>query len=166
MKSQWGAGIPDDWGPAKVIPKPQYEAYARARLAGAGPSAAYRAHVARSADVRATSVKSAAHHLERHAAIAARIEWLRRAKTEELETDSRPLTGPALRQLMEICTTALMDAHDAAERSAVADMSTLAKLRKAATTHLGRMNRATEPEPKPIQAGNFARFDHLRWCQC
>lgn len=110
MKSQWGAGIPDDWGPAKVIPKPQYEAYARARLAGAGPSAAYRAHVARSADVRATSVKSAAHHLERHAAIAARIEWLRRAKTEELETDSRPLTGPALRQLMEICTTALMDA--------------------------------------------------------
>lgn len=165
-RSPWGSGIPENWSPAKPIPKPKYEAYARARLAGAGPSAAYKAHVARSKDVRSTSVKSAAHHLERHPAIAARIAWLRRKKTEELEADSRPLTGPVLRQLMEACTTALMGAHDAAEASAVADMSTLAKLRKAATTHLGRLSRATEPVAAPENAGKVARFDHLRWCQC
>ncbi len=166
MKSQWGAGVPDDWSPATVIPKPHYESYARARVAGAGPSAAYRAHVARTTDVKSTSVKSAAHHLERHPAISARIEWLRRAKTEELEADSRPLTGPVLRQLMEACTTALMGAHDAAEASAVADMSTLAKLRKAATTHLGRLSRATEPVAAPVNAGKSACFGHLLWCQC
>lgn len=51
------------WNSAQPLPKSAYEKYARSRANGAGPSQAYKLHVAGD-DTKSTSIKSAAHHLD------------------------------------------------------------------------------------------------------
>ena len=68
--------IKEVWNSAQPLSKAAYEKYARSRANGAGPSQAYKLHVAGD-DTKSTSIKSAAHHLDRRPEVAARIAFMR-----------------------------------------------------------------------------------------
>lgn len=156
--------IPDDWTPDQPHPNPARELFCKARAGGAGPSAAYKTHMAKP-DAKATSIKSAAHHLTRDPHVHQRTEWLRRRYNDRMAQDDAPITTDTLRELMESCTTALMDAMASAELAGIASQSNLARLRKLTVVHAGRITRSTSSPVKDRDAGGTPLCVPA-WCSC
>lgn len=107
------------WNSAQPLPKAAYEKYARSRANGAGPSQAYKLHVAAD-DTKSTSIKSAAHHLDRRPEVAARIAFIRREQADRLDVPEN-LTGSQIRDLMAEVSDALQVAHFVAEGSTASE---------------------------------------------
>ena len=156
--------IPEDWTAHQPHPDPRRELICKARAGGAGPSAAYKAHIAKDG-VKATSIKSAAHHLTRDPHVHQRTEWLRKAYSARTRGDDTPITTETLRDLMHGCTDAMMDAMRSAELAGIASQSTLARLRKITVVHASRIGRSVGSDAETV-AKPKAGMDVPPWCEC
>lgn len=158
-----GKAVPDSWTPDLPHTDPRREKYCLSRSQGAGPSQAYKICLAAD-DAKSTSIKSAAHHVDREGPVASRIEFLRKAYSDRLNMPET-LSGNDIRTLMHEVTDALELAHDVAEGS-VASESDLSKIRQKLTVHIGRLARAHSSEHVDIAESKTASINVPPWCAC
>ncbi|MFO6463100.1 hypothetical protein ACK8OR_01810 [Jannaschia sp. KMU-145] len=110
---------------------------------------------------KATTVKSSAHHLDREAGVAARIEYLRREIQGQIELPD--LDGPAIAKLMDEVTDSLELAHAAASAAAASE-SDLTKIRARLTIHIGRMGIGQHDDDSTDGPAHPMRL--IGYCEC
>lgn len=160
-----GPKVPADWAPDQAHPDTRRERYCLARVNGAGPSAAYAAHLYMGrGEVNKDAIKSAAHHCDREAPVAQRMAYLRRAKVAALDVPEE-LTGAEIAALMHEVTAAFQEAHEVAQ-GAVATESELAKIRQRLTVHIGRTARAGVAQKPEAKDPRHRTHKELHWCDC
>lgn len=161
--------MPQGWTPDQPHPDKRRELFAKSLANGAGPSAAFSAHMSKNGGKNANSVKASAYKIQREGPVSARVLWWRDQLNSRLEVDeSTPITSTELRNLMEEVSAVLVDAHHTGEMSGVASEALLAKVRRAHVVHLGRLSRSTRPETR-MAAHDVPPLNMYAvplWCAC
>lgn len=151
--------------PSKPLTMPHYEAFAQSLANGAGPSKAYRAHIAEPGTSR-TSIKAAAYKVARIPYVAQRIEYLRGVINEKVRENERELTGADLSALMLEVTHIFESAIQTAESSCLASRPEMQRMRDRLVLHLGRVGRSIETVDSDADKSPGSLIPAPAYCTC
>ena len=159
---------PPGWTPDKPLPDISREAFAQLLARGENAAEAYRQAIAKG-EVTSESARSGGSKASREPAVVARVEAIRKARSEvaeEVAEEVEDVTAGDLPAIMGEVVEALERTYRAAEEAS-ASPAQMSRIRQALTLHTNRLTAAMEERPtEEIAAPAIIRTDRVPWCRC